>query len=180
MAAQREDRGLIVAADVRPARVRLLQETVRASGTQSVRLVQADLERPLPFGPVFDVVFVDAPCSGLGTIRRDPDIRWKRREADLGKLAAAQVNMLIHASGVVGRGGRLIYATCSSEPEENDEVVAEFLRVCPSFAGVNLTQQPALAHPALKTVLDEAGRLRTLPPVHQLEAFFGAVLRREG
>lgn len=180
MAAQREDRGLIVAADVRPARMRLLQDTVRASGTRSVRLVRADLERPLPFGAVFDVVFVDAPCSGLGTIRRDPDIRWKRREADLGTLAAAQVKMLIHASGVVGRGGRLIYATCSSEPEENDEVVAEFLRVCPSFAGVNLTQQPALAHPALKTVLDEAGRLRTLPPVHQLEAFFGAVLRREG
>lgn len=180
MAAQRGDQGLIVAADVRPARVRLLQETVRVSGTRSVRLVQANLERPLPFAPIFDVVLVDAPCSGLGTIRRDPDIRWKRRERDLGTLAAAQVNMLIHASQVLGRGGRLIYATCSSEPEENDDVVAEFLNVSPSFASVDLLQERHLAHPALNAVLDETGRLRTLPPVHQLEAFFGAVLRREG
>lgn len=180
MAAQGADQGLIVAADVRPARVKLLQDTVRVSGTRSVRVVRADLGRPLPFGPVFDVVLVDAPCSGLGTIRRDPDIRWKRREDDLGRMAAAQVQMLIHASQVVGRGGRLIYATCSSEPEENDEVVAEFLRISPAFAAVNLLQQRDFVHPALSTVLDEAGRLRTLPPVHQLEAFFGAVLRREG
>lgn len=179
MAAQRGDQGLIVAADVRPARVRLLRETVRVSGARSVRLVQANLERPLPFGPAFDVVLVDAPCSGLGTIRRDPDIRWKRREDDLGALAAAQVKMLVHASEVVRRGGRLIYATCSSEPEENDEVVAQFLNVSPAFASVNLHQERRLAHPALNAVLDETGRLRTLPPVHQLEAFFGAVLRRE-
>ena len=72
-------------------------------------------------------MLVDAPCSGLGTLRRDPDIRWRRREADLPELAAAQTEMLRHAAACVSAGGRLIYSTCSSEPEENDDVVA---RVC--------------------------------------------------
>ena len=78
---------------------------------------------PLPFPDRFDCVMVDAPCSGLGTLRRDPDIRWRRTEADLPPLAAAQLTMLRHAAAAVAPGGRLVYATCSSEPEENEDVV---------------------------------------------------------
>ena len=83
MAAMADDKAQIVAADVRGARIQLLRDTVDASGASSIRVVQADLERGLPFSAEFDVVFVDAPCSGLGTLRRDPDIRWRRRESDL-------------------------------------------------------------------------------------------------
>ena len=75
----------------------------------------------LPAG-TFDCVLVDAPCSGLGTLRRDPDIRWRRREGDLEPLAASQRRMLQHAAEAVAPGGRLVYATCSSEPEENEAV----------------------------------------------------------
>ena len=156
MAAMAGDRADIVAADVRGARVQLLRETVSASGAQHVRVVQADLEAGLPFGPAFDVVFVDAPCSGLGTVRRDPDIRWRRAEGDLAPLASAQLTMLRHAAEAVRSGGRLVYATCSSEPEENDRVVASFLAGNSDFTKVDLRADKPAHFDALAPVLDEA------------------------
>jgi 16S rRNA (cytosine967-C5)-methyltransferase len=168
---------LVVACDVRNRRMELLQRTVAATGAANVALVQADLLRPLPFTDRFDCVVVDAPCSGLGTLRRDPDIRWRRQEDDLPLLAAAQLDMLRHASAAVGPGGRLVYATCSSEPEENEEIVAAFLSGTSSFMPLDARQ----AHPALPpATVDERGHLRTEPHRHGLEAFFGAVMVRRG
>jgi 16S rRNA (cytosine967-C5)-methyltransferase len=178
MAAMAGDRARIIAADVRTARVQLLRETVAASGAHNIRIVQADVEHGLPFTRGFDIVFVDAPCSGLGTVRRDPDIRWRRQETDLAALASAQATMLIHAASVVVPGGRLIYSTCSSEPEENEEVVDRFLSHHPGFVHVDLRNERVRYQDALEPVLDESGMLRTLPHKHGLEAFFGAVLRR--
>jgi 16S rRNA (cytosine967-C5)-methyltransferase len=182
MAASAGDAAEIVAADVRTARMQLLRDTVRSSGAHSIRIVQADLEAGLPFGPIFDLVFVDAPCSGLGTIRRDPDIRWRRSEADLSDLASAQNRMIANAARVVAPGGTLVYSTCSSEPEENEAVVAAFTAANPAFRPIDLRSEvhaglsPHLA--PLEPVLDATGFLRTLPEKHGLEAFFGAVLRR--
>ena len=178
MAAMAGDRAHIVATDVRAARVRLLTETGLASGANSVRIVQADLEAGLPFTQTFDLVFVDAPCSGLGTIRRDPDIRWRRTESDLAPLAAAQAIMLHHAAEAVRSGGRLIYSTCSSEPEENDAVVTEFLETSRAFRRIDLRTERPRYFESLEPVLDPGGYLRTAPDKHGLEAFFGAVLRR--
>ena len=77
---------------------------------------------PLPFRPAFDCVLVDAPCSGLGTLRRDPDIRWRRAPEDLAEFAAAQLrDARARRAAPCGPGGRLVYATCSSEPEENEQ-----------------------------------------------------------
>jgi 16S rRNA (cytosine967-C5)-methyltransferase len=167
--------GLIVACDVRGRRIDLLRKTVAAAGAANVRIVQADLLQALPFSDRFECVVVDAPCSGLGTLRRDPDIRWRRAERDLARLADAQATMLGHAAGTVAPGGRLVYATCSSEPDENEAVVDRFLRESARFRAVHASE----AAPALpKAVVDERGFLRTLPHVHQLEAFFGAVLAR--
>jgi 16S rRNA (cytosine967-C5)-methyltransferase len=175
LAAAMEDGGLLVACDVRPRRMDLLRRTVSASGATSVRLVQADLLAPLPFTQRFDCVLVDAPCSGLGILRRDPDIRWRRRESDLPILAATQLRMLGHASEVVAPGGRLIYATCSSEPEENEAVADAFLAGASQFVAVDARQ----ASPDLPdAVIDARGHLRTLPHAHGLEAFFGAVFER--
>jgi 16S rRNA (cytosine967-C5)-methyltransferase len=117
---------------------------------------------------------VDAPCSGLGTIRRDPDIRWRRTEQDLVTFAAAQQALLHRASEVVRQGGRLVYATCSSEPEENEDVVDAFLDTHPDFERFDLRSGPS----PLAPVIDDRGALRTLPHVHRLEAFFAAVLVR--
>jgi 16S rRNA (cytosine967-C5)-methyltransferase len=178
MAAMAGDRAEIVAVDVRNGRMQLLRETVSASGAQNIRVLQADLEAGLPFAAEFDVVFVDAPCSGLGTVRRDPDIRWRRAEADLAPLANAQSNMIRNAADAVRPGGRLIYSTCSSEPEENEVVVASFLAANGNFAQANLRADRPAYFDALEPVLDETGVLRTLPHKHGLEAFYGAVLRR--
>ena len=168
------NRGWIVACDVRAARIRLLTRTIDATGATNVRVVQADVMRTLPFSRPFDCVLVDAPCSGLGTLRRDPDIRWRRREDDLPLLAAAQQQMLRHAAACVAAGGRLIYATCSSEPDENDAIVDAFLASEPSFSAVDVRTIPGV--PA--ATADERGRLVTTPDQHGLECFFGAVLRR--
>jgi 16S rRNA (cytosine967-C5)-methyltransferase len=121
------------------------------------------------------LVLIDAPCSGLGTIRRDPEIRWRRQEADLSRFAAAQLLMLENAASIVRPGGRIVYVTCSSEPDENDAVIANFLSAHPSFALVDMKSQ---APSKLAAVLDDRGLLRTSPVTHGLEAFFGAVLRR--
>jgi 16S rRNA (cytosine967-C5)-methyltransferase len=167
--------GLLVASDVRDRRMALLGRTVAASGARHVRLVQADLLRPLPFAVAFDCVVVDAPCSGLGILRRDPDIRWKRSEADLSVLAAAQIAMLRHAAAVVRPDGRLVYSTCSSEPEENEGVVAEFLSGAPAFSLLSARRASSRLS---AEVIDSDGFLRTLPFRHALEGFFGAVFHR--
>jgi 16S rRNA (cytosine967-C5)-methyltransferase len=155
--------------------VNLLRRTVAATGAGNVRIVQADLLKPLPFGSPFDCVLIDAPCSGLGTLRRDPDIRWRRGEADLASLAARELTMLRHAAEMVAEGGRLVYATCSSEPEENEGIVDAFLAKAPEFIPVHAGQ----THPKLvDTLIDSRGHLRTQPHLHGLEAFFGAVFER--
>jgi 16S rRNA (cytosine967-C5)-methyltransferase len=114
---------------------------------------------PLPFrDETFDLLLIDAPCSGLGTVRRDPDIRWRRAPEDLARFAGAQLDLLSTAANVVRRGGTLIYSTCSSEPEENEDVVAAFLAARGDFSQRRTHQ--------------------TLPFRDHLEAFFGAVLER--
>lgn len=147
----------IVATDVRARRIDLLAETIRRAGASNVHLVQADAGAALPFAERFDRVLLDAPCSGLGTLRRDPDIKWRRTEDDLAGLAQRQLAMLEHAAAVVVHGGHLVYATCSSEPDENDLVVEEFLRRHPEF-------RPA------------GEPFRTLPFRDRLEAFYAAMV----
>jgi 16S rRNA (cytosine967-C5)-methyltransferase len=175
IAASMQGRGLVVACDIRTRRIELLRRTIAATGAPNVRVVQADLLKPLPFSRPFDLVVVDAPCSGLGTLRRDPDIRWRRREHDLIALAAAEITMLQHAAAAVAPGGRLVYATCSSEPEENEGVAGAFLSSTASFVPVH---GHAAAPDLPEAVIDARGHLRTEPRLHGLEAFFGAVFER--
>jgi 16S rRNA (cytosine967-C5)-methyltransferase len=174
IAADLDAHDLLVACDVRSRRMGLLKTTVERAGARQVRLAQADALKPLPFRALFDCVIVDAPCSGLGTLRRDPDIKWHRREEDLAPLAERALTMLRHAADCVEPGGRLIYATCSTEPEENEEVAERFARDAPQFRPVNAVD----AHPRLPAiVVDRRGHLRTTPR-HGLEGFFGAVFER--
>lgn len=144
--------GLVVAADFRPKRVRVLAQQVAGP------IVRLDASMPLPFAAVFDHVLLDAPCSGLGTLRRDPDLKWTRRPDDLPALAATQARMLAAAAEVVRPGGVLTYATCSSEREENEDVVNQFLQRTPGFTRVR--------------------ERRTWPFSDQADAFYTAQLRR--
>lgn len=150
--------GTVIASDVRANRVRLLSRTLRRCRVPNTTVVFVS-EGALPFrDDTFDLVLIDAPCSGLGTVRRDPDIRWRRSAGDLPRFASAQRELLAKAAGLVKRGGTLVYATCSSEPEENADVVAAFIAGDPRFT--------------------ETRRHETLPFRDHLEAFFGSVLER--
>ena len=176
MAADMGSTGRIVATDVRSRRLALLRETIGSSGATNVAVVRVATTGSLPFAAHFDRVLVDAPCSGLGTVRRDPDIRWRRREEELAGLARDQIALLMRASRVVrDGGGRLIYATCSSEPEENDGVVDAFLDARNDFTRLDLRHH---GHRLLAPFIDERGQFRTSPATHGLEAFFAAVLIR--
>lgn len=166
---------MLVACDVRSRRIETLRRTLARAGASRVYVVQADLRRPLPFRQTFDCVLVDAPCSGLGTVRRDPDIKWRRQPDDLPALASTQQTMLAQAACAVSPGGRLIYATCSSEPEENEQVARHFERTVAGF----VREDARAVHPALdRTLVDADGALRTTPFEHELDAFFGAIYRR--
>jgi 16S rRNA (cytosine967-C5)-methyltransferase len=172
IASAMEDRGLIVATDIRGRRVELLARTVRASGARSITVVQADASA-LPLDGLFDWVLLDVPCSGLGTLRRDPDLRWRRQESDLPRLAEAQLTMLAETARVVRPGGHLVYSTCSSEPEENEAVVSAFVA-----RGGFRPASPDVLPAAIRPLTTGVGQLRTLPFRDGLEAFFGAVLMR--
>jgi 16S rRNA (cytosine967-C5)-methyltransferase len=169
------DSGLLVAADFRSARVRLLQRTVRRAAANA-HVVTLDATKPLPFGEAFDRVFVDAPCSGLGVLRRDPDVKWSRRPEDLPAFAEGQQRMLARAADAVAPGGRLIYATCSSEPEENDRVVDAFLAQDSRFMPSLISLGPLVT--AGDSLIEPSGRLRTLPFRDGLDGFFAAALDR--
>jgi len=159
----------VVAAEASPRRLRTLVQLCRRWGAENVRVVGADALRP-PFRTAFDSVLLDAPCSGLGTIGRHPDIRWKARPADLARHSKRQRAMLEALAPLVGRGGRLVYATCSLEPEETDQVVAGFLAAHPDLAPVPV--------PAWAAAFADGPQVRALPERDRTDGFFAAVLRR--
>ena len=167
-----DDRGLLVAGDLRPRRLSLLSQTLTRCGSRCAHVVRLDLRQP-PFAAVFDWVLLDVPCSGLGTLRRDPDIRWRRTPGEVSSLATMQSAFLRAAAAVVAPGGRLVYATCSGEPEENQDVVERFLTDNPGFG-----QDPSHP-PQLTPLIDSSGYLQTLPFRDGLDAFFGTVLQRK-
>jgi 16S rRNA (cytosine967-C5)-methyltransferase len=122
-------------------------------------------------------VLVDAPCSGVGALRRNPEARWRLHEEDIGRLAAEQGAILGRAAGLVAPGGRLIYATCTVLREENEEVVARFLARNPAFAPVPVADVLGAERGA--RVADDAGTaLRLLPHRHDTDGFFACVLAR--
>lgn len=163
----------LVAADYRKTRVTLLKETLRRAQVPA-SVVRFDARVGLPFKATFDCVILDAPCSGLGTIRREPDLKWTRTADDLPRLAAEQRRMIASAADAVRPGGRLVYATCSSEPEENAEIVDAFLANDNRF-----TEAPANTTDVVPSdLLDRRGHLVTRPDAHRLEAFYAAVLVR--
>jgi 16S rRNA (cytosine967-C5)-methyltransferase len=166
-------RSNLIAADNRSARVESLARTLKRLAPD-VAVVRLDARGPLPFGQIFDCVVLDAPCSGLGTIRRDPDVKWTRTAADLPRLAAEQGEMLRGCASVVKPGGRIVYATCSSEPEENRAVVEAFLSAAPEFQCARPSDRSAVP----QALRGPEGWLETRPFVDGLDAYFGAVLER--
>ncbi|HYO98674.1 MAG TPA: 16S rRNA (cytosine(967)-C(5))-methyltransferase RsmB [Pyrinomonadaceae bacterium] len=166
---------LVVAGDLYGHRLRTLSESAARQNLQNVQAVVYDAEGwPLPFAAgAFARVLVDAPCTGTGTLRHNPEIRWRITPAGIAELAARQRRILAHAARTVGVGGRLVYSTCSVEPEENEEVVTAFLETHRAFE---------LIRPAVpERLLTNGGAARTWPQRDDTDGFFVAAFeRRQG
>ncbi len=131
-AINREDGGRMIAGDLDAARIRLLKENTERLRLKSILPVVAD-GRVLPFAGRFDVVLVDAPCTGTGTLRRKADLRWRITPSWLENLPSIQVSLLESAAAMVAPGGKIIYSTCSIEREENTDTITSFLDRHPEF-----------------------------------------------
>jgi len=168
------DGARLVACDLYEHRLRTVAEACARLGVRSVQTVALDAGRALPFGEgAFDRVLVDAPCTGTGTLRHNPEIRLRLAPENVSELSKVQSRILREAARVVRRGGRLVYSTCSVEREENEEVVGEFLNAHPDF------RQTAAA-PAPREILTPSGAARTWPHRDDVDGFFVASLQREG
>lgn len=159
----------VIACDVSPERLRRLRENVARVGGGRVHVVCADA-RSAPVAAA-DVVLVDAPCTGTGTLRRHPDGRWRVQPADLMALVRLQAEILRGAAQAVKRGGVLVYATCSLEREENEDQVASFLAGHPEF---ELEPVTAVPEPARSVT----GYLSVTPQAFGFDGAFAARLRK--
>jgi len=169
--------GQLVALDRNSRRLDLVRRQERRLGLPSIRCIERDATRALgDITPAegFDRVLVDAPCSGLGTLRRKPDARWRVGAGDPARLAAKQRALLLSAAATLRPGGVLVYSTCTVLPEENEDLVSSFLAEAPGFQRASAKD---LA-PALRPLLDADGTLRVMPHVHDTDGFFGVRMVR--
>ncbi len=176
IAALMANSGSVYAFDTSAKRLERLKPRLARAGLDNVRSVAIQNERDVRVQRLagkIDRVLVDAPCSGTGTLRRNPDIKW--RALDMEKLAATQRAILASASTLLKPGGRLVYATCSLLREENEEIVAGFLATHPDFVLLPAAEVLARRHVAVPT---DGEFLRLLPHRHRTDGFFAAVLER--
>jgi 16S rRNA (cytosine967-C5)-methyltransferase len=178
--------GHVIAADLHKNRVSAMRERFELAGVRNVETIALDAALPLPFERPFDQPFgrilVDVPCSGTGTLARHPEIRWKLRAEDLRDLHERQARLLRNALPHLAPGGRLVYSTCSLEPEENEFVVREVLgglgdtfQVADPRGGIEGVLQDSVP---TQTVVSADGFFRTFPPEHGTDGFFAAVIER--
>ena len=167
--------GYVVACDIHLHRLRQCARPLQ----NNVHRVALDGERPLPFAAQVDRILVDAPCSGTGTLRRNPELKWRLKPADITALAEKQLRLLESAASVLKPGGRIVYSTCSLEHEENQDAVARFLAAHPEFDSLPLHADA----PRLSSFFNEAAErllaadyLATSPARDATDGFFAAIL----
>jgi 16S rRNA (cytosine967-C5)-methyltransferase len=168
-----ENAGRLLAFDPQPRRLGKVREAATRLGISIVETLDGSAEALAPrFPEACDGVLVDAPCSNLGVLRRNPEVKWRRRPADVAAAARKQREILEAAASLVKLGGSLVYATCSLEPEENEAIVRAFLAGHGDFA----VDPPA----DFPLPLDAEGILRCLPHRHSTDGFTAVRLRRRG
>ena len=169
--------GQVVALDAHSRRLDLVRRQVRRLGLAGVRCLERDATRSLENlapEPGFDRALVDAPCSGLGTLRRNPDARWRVKADDPAQLAEKQRLLLDRTAATLRTGGVLVYSTCTVLPEENEDLVRSFLDETPNFQRAPTDSFPR----ALRPLLDAEGTLRVMPHIHDGDGFFAVRMVR--
>ncbi len=180
LAAAMGNRGRLWACDVDRRRLARLPPRARRAGAQIIRVCPGPAPAQLT-GRQLDAVFIDAPCSGTGVMRRDPEVRFRVTPADVDRLAALQLQLLLSHAPLVRPGGYLLYATCSVLRQENDQVAEAFQQARPDFRPVPVRKlwgeafSDALGLPQSGP---EAARLRLLPHRHGTDGFFGVLFQR--
>ncbi|MGE4651424.1 MAG: 16S rRNA (cytosine(967)-C(5))-methyltransferase RsmB [Myxococcota bacterium] len=170
--------GRVLALDRNPRRLELVVRAARRLGLPQLACRERDASASLESlddNQGFQRVLVDAPCSGLGTLRRNPDARWRLRGEEPAQLAETQGALLRSAALALRPGGALVYSTCTLLPEENEQVVEEFLATHQDFARVPRSKLPENILP----LCDPAGDLRCLPHLHDTDGFYAARLEKE-
>ncbi len=167
--------GLICGLDIYPARLKSVSESAARLGIGIIRTIAARSDEPLPIGlDGFDAVLLDAPCTGLGVVRRAPEIKYRRQEKEIREMSAKQARLLENLCLSVKKGGRLVYSTCTFEPEETTEVVTAFLEAHPEFV---LEDAREYLPPECASLIED-GFLKTYPHIHSTDGFFGARMKR--
>jgi 16S rRNA (cytosine967-C5)-methyltransferase len=171
--------GDLVAVDNVPAKLACLEKEARRLGIGIIHTRALDLEGLAADAalPRFDRILLDAPCTGLGVLRRNPDAKWSSRAPDIARCARRQKRFLERVAALVRTGGVLVFAVCSMEPEENEEVIVHFLKKHPEFA---IDERQSIEVDGVASYLNADGFLRTAPHLHGLDGFFAARLRRMG
>jgi len=171
------NRGRVYAADISPRRLSLLEENCQRLGATIVTPLRKDLAKPVVFAGEerFDRILVDPPCSGLGTLWRNPDIKWKRKAEEISKFRGIQGAILHRLAPWLRKGGRLVYGTCTLTREENEEVLEGFMAEHPGFA---LEDLPRVLPQHLQSMVGEGGFFRSFTHRHGMDGFFAARLRR--
>lgn len=185
----RNPKARLDAVELYPHRARLLRRLMDANddaekfNKSNIRVIAADA-RNLPFAAQFDRVLTDVPCSGTGTLSRNPEIKWRLTPADLLELQSRQLAILLSAMERVAAGGRLVYSTCSLEREENEDVIERAMAENATFRLIDsglelhrLQEQKDLVWTNLAT-LTRGPYLRTLPGIHPCDGFFAAILEK--
>lgn len=170
--------GRLYAFDVSEKRLNNLGKRLKRSGLSNLNAQVINNENDLKLKRLnakFDRVLVDAPCSGLGTLRRNPDLKWRQTEQDVIELNQKQTNILARAAKLVKAGGRVVYATCSLLKEENEVIAEAFLSAHPEF--VLIPANEVLAQQQIN--LDTGKYLNLLPHLHDTDGFFAAVFEKK-
>ncbi len=178
LAALTANQAEIVAVDKSPQRVEMIEQGARRLGCSHISTHAWDMTVPADFllPDSFDRVLLDAPCSGIGVLRRNPEGRWNKTAADLRQLAALQQRLLARTATLVRPGGMLLYSVCSFSQIESDDVIDHFLAEHPTFT---LDPLPEQLPPSWAPLFTPVGTLRTYPHRHEgMDAFFAARLRR--
>lgn len=178
LAALMKNEGRLLAVDLYPAKLEALNRLSAKMGISIVETCRADAstERDRIPGGLFDRILVDAPCSGLGTLRRNPEIKWRLQPQELPAYSRLQALILERAASLLRRGGRLIYSTCTILPEENELLIRQFLSGHREFTPLLLTGTSFSFSP----LIDQDGFFRTAPDLCGMDGFFAAILVKNG